>query len=94
MSGNTFGHIFRLTTFGESHGVAIGGVIDGCPAGLPELSPGRQIGTVRISFCGKVDPIRRYLVGQFSISRFPWPVQFFQIIENIRIFTLIDISSY
>jgi chorismate synthase len=34
MSGNTFGHIFKLTTFGESHGVAIGGVVDGCPAGL------------------------------------------------------------
>ena len=31
---NTFGHIFRLTTFGESHGPAVGGVIDGCPAGL------------------------------------------------------------
>lgn len=31
---NTFGHIFRLTSFGESHGRAIGGVIDGCPAGL------------------------------------------------------------
>ena len=32
--GNTFGKIFRLTTFGESHGKAIGGIIDGCPAGL------------------------------------------------------------
>lgn len=31
---NTFGHIFRLTTFGESHGAAIGGVIDGMPAGI------------------------------------------------------------
>ena len=31
---NTFGTLFRLTTFGESHGTAIGGVIDGCPAGL------------------------------------------------------------
>ncbi len=31
---NTIGHIFRLTTFGESHGVAIGGVIDGCPSQL------------------------------------------------------------
>ena len=31
---NTIGTLFRLTTFGESHGVAIGGVIDGCPAGL------------------------------------------------------------
>ena len=37
MSGNTFGKLFTLTTFGESHGVALGGVIDGCPPGL-ELS--------------------------------------------------------
>lgn len=34
MPGNTFGNIFRLHTFGESHGPAIGGIIDGCPAGL------------------------------------------------------------
>ncbi len=34
MSGNTFGKLFRVTTFGESHGVACGVVIDGCPAGL------------------------------------------------------------
>lgn len=34
MSGNTFGKNFKLTTFGESHGEAIGGVIDGCPAGI------------------------------------------------------------
>lgn len=34
MAGNTFGQIFRLTSFGESHGPAIGGVIDGCPPGL------------------------------------------------------------
>ena len=31
---NTFGKLFTLTTFGESHGPAIGGVIDGCPAGI------------------------------------------------------------
>ena len=31
---NTFGHIYRLTTFGESHGPAVGGIIDGCPAGF------------------------------------------------------------
>ena len=31
---NTFGRLFRLTTFGESHGAAIGGIIDGFPAGL------------------------------------------------------------
>tara|TARA_Y100000385_G_scaffold265608_1_gene300035 strand:- start:1471 stop:2535 length:1065 start_codon:yes stop_codon:yes gene_type:complete len=34
MAGNFFGNVFKLTTFGESHGVAIGGVIDGCPAGI------------------------------------------------------------
>ncbi len=35
MSHNTFGHLFRVTTFGESHGVALGCVIDGCPPRLP-----------------------------------------------------------
>jgi chorismate synthase len=34
MAGNTYGTIFKLSTFGESHGKAIGGVIDGCPAGI------------------------------------------------------------
>ena len=34
MAGNTFGNFFKLTTFGESHGEAIGGVIDGCPSGV------------------------------------------------------------
>ncbi len=34
MAGNTFGNLFKLTTFGESHGAAIGGVLDGCPPGI------------------------------------------------------------
>ena len=34
MSFNTFGHLFRVTTFGESHGPAIGCVVDGCPPGI------------------------------------------------------------
>jgi chorismate synthase len=34
MSHNTFGHLFRITTFGESHGVALGCVVDGCPPGI------------------------------------------------------------
>jgi len=34
MAGNSFGKLFKLTTFGESHGEAIGGIIDGCPAGI------------------------------------------------------------
>lgn len=35
MAGNSFGQLFRITTWGESHGKGIGVVIDGCPAGLP-----------------------------------------------------------
>ena len=35
MSHNSFGHLFRVTTFGESHGVAIGCVVDGCPPRIP-----------------------------------------------------------
>ena len=34
MAGNSFGNIFKLSSFGESHGKALGGVIDGCPAGI------------------------------------------------------------
>lgn len=35
MAGNTFGSLFKITTFGESHGKALGVIIDGCPAGIP-----------------------------------------------------------
>lgn len=35
MSGSTFGNIFKITTWGESHGMGVGVVVDGCPAGLP-----------------------------------------------------------
>ncbi|HWA61182.1 MAG TPA: chorismate synthase, partial [Caulobacteraceae bacterium] len=38
MSHNTFGHLFRVTTWGESHGPALGCVVDGCPPGIP-LTP-------------------------------------------------------
>ena len=34
MAGNSYGTLFRITTFGESHGDALGGIIDGCPAGI------------------------------------------------------------
>jgi len=34
MAGNSFGQLFRITTFGESHGEAIGVIIDGCPSNL------------------------------------------------------------
>ncbi|MBO4300831.1 MAG: chorismate synthase, partial [Desulfovibrio sp.] len=35
MAGNSFGRVLRLTTFGESHGPGLGGIVDGCPPGIP-----------------------------------------------------------
>lgn len=43
MAGSTFGHIFTITTWGESHGKALGVVVDGCPAGLPLCEEDIQI---------------------------------------------------
>ncbi len=43
MSGNTIGTLFTLTSFGESHGAAIGGVVDGCPPGLALCAEDLQI---------------------------------------------------
>jgi chorismate synthase len=43
MSHNTFGHLFRVTTWGESHGPAIGCVVDGCPPGIPLTSEDIQV---------------------------------------------------
>ncbi len=41
---NSFGRLFRMTIFGESHGVAVGLVLDGCPAGLSLTSDGLYYG--------------------------------------------------
>ncbi len=43
MSHNTFGHLFRVTTWGESHGPALGCVVDGCPPGLPLTAADIQV---------------------------------------------------
>ena len=42
MAGSTYGNSFKITTWGESHGAAIGVVIDGCPSGLPLSKEDRQ----------------------------------------------------
>lgn len=42
MAGNTFGRLFRVTTWGESHGPSLGAVIDGCPPGIPLSAEGIQ----------------------------------------------------
>ncbi len=43
MSGNTFGKLFAVTTFGESHGPAIGGIVDGCPPGMDLTEADMQV---------------------------------------------------
>ena len=43
MSHNTFGHLFRVTTWGESHGPALGCVVDGCPPGMPLTAEDLQV---------------------------------------------------
>jgi chorismate synthase len=71
--GNSYGKIFRITTFGESHGPAIGVIIDGCPAGLSidetfiqsELTR-RKPGQSRITTQRKEDDTLRILSGVFE----------------------------
>ncbi|MEM1430415.1 MAG: chorismate synthase [Pseudomonadota bacterium] len=43
MSFNTFGHVFRVTTWGESHGPALGATVDGCPPGVPISADALQV---------------------------------------------------
>ncbi|MDP1802051.1 MAG: chorismate synthase [Bacteroidota bacterium] len=73
MAGNSFGTLFKLSTFGESHGTAIGGVIDGCPAGLKidldlvqqELNR-RKPGQSHITTQRKEDDTVEFLSGIFE----------------------------
>ena len=85
--GNTFGKIFKLTTFGESHGTAIGGVIDGCPAGLDvdfqqiqsQLDK-RKPGQSNITTDRKESDNVKFLSGIFEGKTIGSPIGF--IIEN------------
>ena len=71
--GDSFGHIFRITTWGESHGGGVGVVIDGCPAGLelserdiqPELER-RKPGQSKITTQRKESDLARILSGTFE----------------------------
>src|SRR5690606_12438167 len=71
--GNSYGQLFKITTFGESHGKAIGVIIDGCPAGLEidetfiqsELDR-RKPGQSKITTQRKEDDVVRILSGVFE----------------------------
>ena len=85
--GNTFGRAFRLTTFGESHGVSIGGIIDGCPSGLSidrhavqDYLDRRKPGQSRVSSSRKESDIVEFLSGIFEGKTTGTPIGF--IIRN------------
>lgn len=87
MAGNSIGQLFRLTTFGESHGAAIGGIIDGCPPGM-ELSieriqselDRRKPGQSKITTQRNEADTIRILSGVFEGKTLGSPIGF--IIEN------------
>lgn len=73
MAGSSYGTIFRITTWGESHGKALGVVIDGCPAGLPlteaDIQPfldRRKPGTSAVTTQRKEDDLVEILSGTFE----------------------------
>jgi chorismate synthase len=78
MSHNSFGHLFRVTTFGESHGVAIGCVVDGCPPLIPLTEADIQIeldrrkpGQSRFTTQRREPDQVKILSGVFSDDRTP-----------------------
>ena len=81
MSNNTFGRLFRVTTWGESHGPALGAIVDGCPAGLrldesmiqPWLDKRRPGSSRHVSPRQEMDQVK-ILSGTFSDDRTSGPV--------------------
>lgn len=80
---NTFGNIFRLTSFGESHGVAIGGIIDGCPSGyeldfkeIQKELDRRKPGQSRITTPRKEDDEVQLLSGIYNGKTTGTPIGF------------------
>ena len=78
MSHNSFGHVFRFTTFGESHGPAIGCVVDGCPPGIPLTEDDIQVdldrrrpGQSKYVTQRKEPDLVRILSGVFQDERMP-----------------------
>ena len=87
--GNTFGNLFKLTSFGESHGSMIGGIIEGCPAGL-EINKDliqkdldrRKPGQSKVTSPRKEDDKVQFLSGIFEGKSTGTPIGF--LIPNIN----------
>ncbi len=91
MSGSSFGTAFRLSTFGESHGPAVGVVVDGCPAGLPltveEIQRDldrRRVGQSRMSSARQEGDRVRILSGLFEDLTTGTPIAMLVENENAR----------
>jgi chorismate synthase len=88
MSWNSFGRVFRFTTWGESHGPALGAVVDGCPPGLPlseaDIQPWldkRRPGTSRFTTQRREPDLVRILSGVFEGRTTGTPISL--MIENV-----------
>ncbi len=91
MGGSSFGTQFRLSTFGESHGVGVGVVVDGCPAGLPitveEIQRDldrRRVGQSRMSSARQEGDRVRLLSGTFEDITTGTPIAMLVENENAR----------
>lgn len=101
MAGSSFGNIFRVTTWGESHGAGIGAVVDGCPAGLPlceadvqQYLNRRKPGQSRFSTPRKEDDQVEILSGLFEERTTGTPISMIVHNKTQRSGDYSEIASY
>lgn len=101
MSGSTFGKLFQISTWGESHGEAIGVVVDGCPAGLPitneiiqQYLNRRKPGTNKYSTPRKESDTVQILSGVFDGKTTGTPISMIVKNESQRSHDYSEIASY
>lgn len=101
MAGSSFGNIFKITTWGESHGKGIGVVVDGCPAGLPLCEEDIQVylnrrkpGQSRFSTPRKEDDSVEILSGVFEGKTTGTPISLVVFNQNQKSRDYSEIASY
>ena len=101
MAGSTFGNIFKITTWGESHGKGIGVVVDGCPSGLPLCEEDIQIflnrrkpGQSQYSTMRSEDDAVEILSGIFEGKTTGTPISMVVFNKTQRSSDYSDIASY
>lgn len=101
MSGSTFGTIFKITTWGESHGTGVGVIVDGCPAGLPlceadiqKYLDRRKPGQSRFSTPRKEDDLVEIQSGIFEGRTTGTPISMMVHNKNQRSADYSEIASY